>query len=310
MRLFFVLNLVFLLAACGLAVPAPDAVTAADATFGTRLVLLGTGTPNADPERSGPASAIVVNGTPYLVDFGPGVVRRAAAAHSAGTEGLAVERLEYAFLTHLHSDHSLGLADLLFTPWVLGRAVPLKVFGPPGVGAMSRHVAAAYQADVDIRLNGLEPANTGGWRVDATEVRPGLVYADENVRVTAFAVQHGSWSQAYGYRFDMADKSIVFSGDARPSESIVAACDGCDILVHEVYSTAGFDTRTEAWQTYHASFHTSSRELADLAKRARPGLLVLHHQLYWGTSDAELLAEIRRHYAGPVVSGRDLDVFD
>lgn len=276
----------------------------------TQLVLLGTGTPNAFPEHSGPATAIVVNDTPYLVDFGPGVVRRAAAAQDNGVEGLAVTRLEYAFLTHLHSDHSLGYPDLLFTPWVVGRAAPLKVFGPPGLKAMSEHVAAAWREDVELRLNGLEPSNADGFKVVATEVQPGLVFEDANVRVTAFAVPHGSWQYAYGYRFDTPDKSIVISGDTAPAESIVQACNGCDILVHEVYSTAGFATRPPEWQTYHASFHTSSRELADIAGRARPGLLVLHHQLRWGVTDEELVAEVRAYYDGAVVSGRDLDVFD
>jgi ribonuclease BN (tRNA processing enzyme) len=276
---------------------------------GTRLVLLGTGTPNADPDRFGPAVAVVVNDTPYLVDFGAGVVRRAAAARRKGIEALRASNLRHAFLTHLHTDHSVGYADLVFTPWVLERDVPLKVFGPKGLQDMTNHIQAAYQQDIDIRLNGLEPANTEGYKVDVREVEPGLIYQDENVKVTAFAVKHGSWKQSFGYRFESADKTIVVSGDAAPSESIVEMCNGCDILVHEVYSTAGYVTRPPVWQTYHASFHTSTKELADLASRAKPGLLVLYHQLYWGVSDQDLLAEIRQEYDGKVVSGADLDIF-
>jgi len=275
-----------------------------------QLVLLGTGTPNADPERSGPSVAVVVNGRPYLVDFGPGVVRRAAAARLKGVEGLAVSRLDRAFITHLHSDHTVGYPDLVFTPWVLERATPLRVYGPAGLAAMTEHVQAAWSLDVRVRLDGLEPINESGYRVEVTEIEPGVVYRDENVTVTAFSVPHGSWKPAYGYRFDTPGKRIVISGDTGPSEEIVRMCDGCDILVHEVYSTAGFARRDPVWQAYHSSFHTSSAELAEIATRARPGLLVLYHQLYWGTSDGDLLQEVRALYDGKVISGADLDVFE
>src|ERR1051325_7744412 len=111
----------------------------------TESVLLGTGTPNADPERSGPAVAIVVNDTPYLIDFGPGVVRRAAAAFNRGIRGLEVKNLKPAFVTNLHSDHTVGYADLIFTPWTLDRKEPLEVYGPRGIKAMTEHILAAYK---------------------------------------------------------------------------------------------------------------------------------------------------------------------
>jgi ribonuclease BN (tRNA processing enzyme) len=275
----------------------------------TILVLLGTGTPNADPDRSGPAVAIVTNGTAYLVDFGPGVVRRAAAAERKGVAALAVKNLRRAFVTHLHSDHTAGYADLIFTPWVLERDVPLEVYGPPGLKSMTRHLLAAYREDVRVRLDGLEPANTEGYKVRAHDVRPGVIYRDPNVTVNAFGVRHGSWRHAYGYRFQTADRTIVISGDAAPSESVVAACGGCDVLVHEVYSEAGFRKRRPEWQRYHAAFHTSSRQLGELARRARPKLLVLYHQLLWDTTPEDLLKEIAEVYPGKVVFGNDLDVF-
>ena len=277
---------------------------------GTQLVLLGTGTPNADPERFGPSLAVVVNETPYIVDFGPGIIRRAAAAHQNGVAGLKVSKLEHAFVTHLHSDHTAGYADLILTPWVLEREVPLKVFGPSGLAEMTSHLLAAYKLDIDVRLNGLEPINPNGYKVEVTEIEPGVVYEDENVKVTAFDIPHGSWKPAYAYRFDTADKSIVISGDTGPSEKIVEMCNGCDILVHEVYSTAGFARRIPVWQNYHSSFHTSSSELAAIATRAKPSLLVLYHQLFWGTSNEDLLKEVQAEYAGKVVSGADLDVYE
>jgi ribonuclease BN (tRNA processing enzyme) len=275
----------------------------------TQLVLLGTGTPNADPERSGPAVAIVVDDVPYLVDVGPGVVRRAAAAFARGIKGLDPKLLRTAFVTHLHSDHTAGYPDLVFTPAVLERDAPLQVYGPPGIRAMTDHVMKAWAEDVDVRLHDLEPAMPAGYKVRAYEVKPGLVYKDERVTVRAFAVPHGAWKRSFAYRFDTPDRAIVVSGDSGPSDALIAACNGCDILVHEVYSTAGFVTRPPDWQRYHRVYHTSSAELAALAAKARPGLLVLYHQLFWGTTDAALVAEVKQRYGGAVVSGRDLDVF-
>lgn len=275
----------------------------------TQIVILGTGTPNADPDRSGPSVAIVVNDTPYIVDFGPGVVRRAAAAHNKGVKGLAMPKLTRAFVTHLHSDHTVGYADLIFTPWVLERETPLEVYGPKGLKAMTDHILKAYQEDIDIRLDGLEPANETGYKVNAHEIKPGVVYKDQNVTVKAFLVNHGSWKQAFGYRFDTPDRSIVISGDCAPSESVIENCNGCDVLIHEVYSESGFKTRSPVWQKYHSTFHTSSRQLGQIATKAKPGLLILYHQLYWGRSDEELVNEVRQFYEGKVVSGSDLAVF-
>lgn len=276
----------------------------------TRVVMLGTGTPNADPAHSGPAVAVVVNDTAYLVDFGPGVVRRAAAAHAKGVSALAVDKLAIAFVTHLHSDHTMGFADLLLTPWILEREIPLQVYGPPGLSAMAQHIVAAYQEDIQMRLNGLQPANPEGYKVVAHEISSGVIYQDENVSVEAIPVKHGSWNSSFAYKFVSADKIVVISGDAVPSESIVQACNGCDILVHEVYSDAGFETRTPDWQTYHASFHTSATELAAIASRAKPKLLVMYHQLYWGFDDATLVEEVTAAYDGEVVSSADLDIYE
>lgn len=275
----------------------------------TQIVLLGTGTPNADPDRSGPSVAIVVNDTPYLVDFGPGIVRRAAAAVRKGIQGLAVKNLNRVFVTHLHSDHTGGYPDLILTPWVLERKEPLEVYGPKGIKAMTGHILKAYREDIDIRLRGGEPSNKTGYKVIAHEIKPGVVYKDENVTVKAFLVNHGTWREAYGFRFETPDRTIVISGDCRPSPSVIQNCDGCDVLIHEVYSEAGFARRPPEWQKYHSRYHTSSRELAELASKARPGLLVLYHQLFWGTSEDDLLTEVRAGYSGKVVSGRDLDVY-
>jgi len=276
-----------------------------------KLVMLGTGTPNADPDRSGPALAVTFAGKAYLVDAGPGVVRRAAAAEQKGVKELAQPNLDHVFITHLHSDHTLGLPDLIFTPWVLERDHPLTLFGPTGSAAMVDHLSQAYAVDVAMRLGGLEPANPNGYKVTVHEIGQNRVLVDTpEIRISAIPVLHGSWEEAYGFKFEAGGKTIVVSGDARPTGRLMEAARHTDILVHEVYSDAGWRRREPVWQKYHKSFHTSATELAELAGKAKPKLLVLTHQLYWGTSDADLVQEIRdAGYKGAIVSAKDLDVF-
>jgi ribonuclease BN (tRNA processing enzyme) len=278
----------------------------------TEIVFLGTGNPSPNPERMGASVAIVVNGTPYIVDCGAGVVRRASAAAQAGVKGLTSAHLKMAFITHLHTDHTLGYADLIFTPWVMGRKEPLVVYGPAGIKEMTYHILKAYQEDNKIRINGLEHGNSTGNKVSVHEIRPGVIYKDQNVTVRAFPVKHGSWPQAYGYRFETQDRTIVISGDASPSESIIENCQGCDVLIHEVYSEAGFAASDLEWRKYIRSFHTSTKELAEIANKAKPGLLILYHQMFFGgPADTEegILNEIQQSYSGKVVSAHDLDIY-
>jgi len=275
----------------------------------TQLVLLGTGTPSPDPDRSGPALAVVVDDVPYLVDCGPGVVRRAAAAWQQGVRGLAPDLLERVFVTHLHSDHTVGLPDLIFTPWVVGREGPLHVFGPPGIESMTEHLVAAYAEDIEIRSEGYEDNDPEGCRVIAHTIEPGVVYEDERVKVTAIPVSHGQWKHAYGFRFDTPDKTIVVSGDTARSAALTEAARGVDILVHEVLSAEVFETLPKDIQRYHGSFHTSTIELGELAKEAQPKLLVLSHQLFGGVNGDDLVREIKSVWDGNVVSGSDLDVY-
>ncbi len=268
----------------------------------TRVILLGTGNPNPEPERMGPASAVVSGDRVYIVDCGPGVVRRAAQA------GITMQQITRAFVTHLHSDHTIGLPDLIFTPAVTGRTESLELYGPPGLRLMASHIMRAYAQDMRIRLHGLEPAVPQAYIVHAHDVKPGEIYRDDAVRVTAFAVRHGSWKYAYGYRFEAKDKTIVFSGDTTYTEAVAQACAGCDILVHEVYSAAGLAKRTADWQRYHVAFHTSAIDLGKLAVAAKPKKLVLYHQLPMGETPEELVGEIRQRFDGVIVYGKDLDV--
>lgn len=272
------------------------------------IVILGTGTPNPDPERSGPAVAVVVNQTAYLVDAGPGVMRRAAqAATRYRINGLNADQLGVVFLTHLHSDHTVGLPDVIHTGWVAERVAPLRVFGPRGTRDMAEHLTRAWSRDIQVRTDGDQPHTEDGWKVNAADIAPGVIYQDSNVTVTAIPVGHTNWDEAFAYRFQTSDRVFVISGDAVSTPAIADACNGCDILVHEVYSLERWKTRPADWQRYHAGSHTSTVELAALARRARPKLLVLYHQLYWGASDEDLLREVREAgYDGPVVSASDL----
>jgi ribonuclease BN (tRNA processing enzyme) len=276
----------------------------------TRVVVLGTGTPVPDPARSGPAVAVVVAVSVYLVDAGAGVVRRAAAAYENGEWALRPENLDRVFVTHLHSDHTIGIPDVLHMGWIQGRADPLEIFGPPGIADMSKYLELAWAADVEVRRRDDGDRYDEGHRIQAVEIAPGIVYQDERVRVTAFPVEHGAWEHAFGFRFDTADRSIVISGDAAPSETVVEACDGCDLLIHEVYSAAAFALLGSDAQGYHSSFHTSTEELADLATRARAAKLVLYHQLYFGADDEMLIEEVRAAgFTGELESARDLGVY-
>jgi ribonuclease BN (tRNA processing enzyme) len=284
----------------------------------TQVVLLGTGNPPVDPDRSGPATAVVVNGTPYLVDFGAGVVRRAkSAVVDKGITALEPVKLRVVFATHLHSDHTVGYADLILTPWVMGRRVPLEVYGPSGIKAMTEHLLEAYRADFETRTKDRALYTVGafaeGHAVNAHEIRPGVVYKDANVTVTAFPTKHAM--ESYGYRFDTPDRSIVISGDTNPTQATIDACHGCDVLIHEVLTLEWLAKRPD-FQAYAEQFHTTTTQLTQLARQAKPRLLILHHASLSlrpavdseRSTPAVLLSEMS-HYSGQVVVGRDLDVY-
>ncbi len=281
----------------------------AEDTTRTQVVMLGTGNPAADPERSGPAIAIVVNNHAYLVDCGPGVVRRAAAAEKNGIAALKAKELKIVFITHLHSDHTLGYPDLIFSPWVLGRRDPLEAYGPRGLKSMTGHIEKAWHEDIAVRQRGLEQANATGYQVQVHEIRPGVVFRDENVTVTAFPVKHGTWKEAFGYKFETRDRRIVVSGDTAPTDEVVKACDGCDVLLHEVYNPHGEELKEEHWKEYFRTFHTSPAELGNIARRAHPKVLVVYHQSLEKLPEADLVEQIGREYSGKWVSAKDLGVY-
>ena len=191
----------------------------------TKLFILGTGTPNPNPERMGSSYLVLANDEPYLFDYGTGVVRRIASfSPSWGGEyqALEVENLKYAFLTHIHSDHTLGLADLIITPWIMGRSEPLKIFGPKGAKYMHTNIIKAYQPDIDYRIYGTQPQNSTGYKVIFNELKDKFVYQDENIKVTAFSNDHGDLQESYGFLIETTDKKILISGDTTMSKNLIS----------------------------------------------------------------------------------------
>ena len=274
----------------------------------TTVITLGTGMPYPDPRAAGPATAVVVDKRVFLFDAGVGVTRQLNAA------GLPNSGPEATFITHLHSDHTLGYPDLIFTSWIMRRQLPLEVYGPPGLRQMTKHLFAAFSEDIEVRTAGLEREVPALLKVNVHEIRQGVVYNRNGVRVTAFPVPHGSWKYAYGYRIDTPDRSIVISGDTRISEALIQAAKNVDVLVHEVYLSLNLKPEDrpggESWPQYMREFHTSEVELGDVAARANCKLLILSHIIRFGGSDEQLLTGIRKGgYAGRVEVAKDLARF-
>jgi ribonuclease BN (tRNA processing enzyme) len=275
----------------------------------TKLVLLGTGTPNILPNRYQSSLVVIVDDKSFIVDCGGGTMQRISQTyHEKNIEALAMPNLTRLFLTHLHPDHTTGLADFIIAPWVLDRSEILQIWGPKGTQTLVNHLLAAYEIGIAEHRDGIAPINHS-LQVEVTEIEAGQVYQDTNVTIEAFSVSHGGLD-AFGYTFTTVDKKIVISGDTCPVDALVEQAKNCDVLVHEVYSAKRFQQRSSAWQAYHNKVHTSTTELAAIANKAHPKLLLLFHQLFWGSTETDLLAEIQSLYDGEVISGQDLDIFE
>jgi ribonuclease BN (tRNA processing enzyme) len=276
----------------------------------TRLVLLGTaGGPRARKNRSGSAQAIVAGGKIYVVDCGYGVVRQMVLA------GLALPRLSNVFITHHHSDHDIDLGPLLQLAWLSGLTTPVDCWGPPPMQRIVRDYMRYESYDIAIRTKdeGRVPFAT---LVRAHDILGGgLVMLDRNVRVTAAKVHHPPVDLALAYRFDAADRSIVISGDTRPSAELVRLAHGADVLVHEAMLAEhlgellrGLPDRKRLVNSV-LGHHTTAEQAGQIASEAGVKMLVLSHLVPAGdpdVPDAEWVAAARRHYSGPIVVGRDL----
>ena len=277
----------------------------------TQLIQLGTGNPNPWPDTAGPSAVIVVNDTPYIFDAGEGVMRRAEAAfRKYNLKGLHRENFRHLFLTHLHWDHTVGVPEVIMTPWTQGRSDPLFVYGPTGTAHMIKSFQEAFRQDIAIRVKGLEPANPTGWRAEATEFAGTYTYRDKNVTIEAFPVCHGDIENAVGYKVTTPDRVIVLSGDTTYCPIVAEKARGADILVHEGYSSKSHAKLPADWASYHTAFHTSGADIARIANAAKPKLVVLSHHLTWGGDAISMISdEVAETYDGKVVSGEDLDKF-
>lgn len=304
----------------------PALITEDELSIPTRVVTLGTGTPNIIDGRSGTATAVIVDGKEvYLFDAGSGFMSQLGQFREREEKrGVFPSRASYdlplhptyldkLFLTHLDSDHILGLPELLLRGWVLRRNTPVRIWGPQGTRELVDGIVGAYRVDIDHRLQSL-PLPEGQPYAGIVEelTGPGVVYRDAYVTISAIAVDHGNWpkGQAFGYRIEAPDKTIVISGDTRPSQDLVEASSGVDLLLHEVMSTTGLARLPEKWQDYMLDAHTTTAQLAEIANTLEPEQLILIHPLFFGVNDQTVIDEMAEHYDGNFTLAQDGDVFE
>jgi ribonuclease Z len=251
-----------------------------------KVTLLGTGTPFPNAARFGAAILVEAGGEKLLFDCGRGAVIRLSQA------GVPLDSVDALFLTHLHSDHVVGIPDLWLTGWFLGRDHPLRVWGPPGTREMTEHLSLAYQFDVQTRehTENLPPKGAG---IDAKEIEQGDVYVHGPLRVSVFLVDHGSVKPAFGYRIDYFGHAVIISGDTKFSQNLIDFSKGADCLIHVAWLA---DSKNPLRSL--ASGEDAGRVFAAV----KPKLAVIYHY-----KDEEGLAEaVRARYQGPFVIAQDL----
>lgn len=258
-----------------------------------RITLLGTGTPSPNVERFGPAVLVEGGGKRLLFDCGRGAVIRLTGA------GVPLTDVDTVFLTHLHSDHIVGIPDLWLSGWLLGRSRPLKVWGPTGTRAFTQGLVQAFAFDVKIRQLGPQPLPPSGAEIDANEINEGTAVADGQLRISAFVVDHGPVRPALGYRIDFAGRAVVISGDTKLSENLIEHAKGVDCLIHAAWSV---DSRNPTPRDLRSL--ASAEDAALVFSRTKPKLAVIYHYF-----DSEgLVNTVRAGYKGRFILGKDLMV--
>ena len=277
----------------------------------TRLILLGTGGgPRvAKGGRSKSATLIMVKGVPYVVDCGEGVAQRLVDA------GVALNTVRQVLITHHHSDHNLDFGNLIYDAWVSGLNMPIDAYGPPPLQAMLDAYWQLNRFDIDTRI-----ADEG--RPDVRRMvsvheftQPGVVLQNADVKVTSTRVRHPPITDAYAYRFDAADRSIVISGDTAYSPELIELAKGADVLVHEVMDRAGIETiigrlaNAPTMREHLMASHTLVEDVGKVAAAAGVKTVVLSHLVPAddkSITDAMWTAGVRRHFRGRILVGRDL----
>lgn len=265
------------------------------------VLLLGTGYPRPDAQHAGPSTVVIAGDAWFVVDAGRGTTMRIAATE------LQYANLRGVFLTHLHSDHTAGLPDLFNTSWQFGRkTAPLQLYGPKGTKKLADAMLDFFAEDIHLRRDVLEKHPAAGATIRTHVVKEGAVYDDGKVKITAFAVDHRPVINAFGYRFESGGKSVVISGDTRPTENLVKHAKGADVLVLEAYLPEHFDrVDTPEVAARLKSYHTSAEEAGELASRADVRTLVLTH-LIPANAEETFHERAARKFDGKIVVGRDL----
>ena len=271
-----------------------------------RVTLLGTGAPPPVLDRFGPSTLVEAGGEKLLFDAGRGSLQR---LHQLG---IPFGDITGIFLTHHHSDHVVGFADLWLTGWIGRpwgrRTVPLRIWGPDGTNQMAEHLPLAFATDIRVRSHSY---NADGVKLESTEIEEGVVFDSGGIRVTAFKVDHGGEQlDAFGYRIDYQRRSAVLSGDTTFNENLIAHSRNVDLLVHEVTHGMGEGLERANLERIRRN-HTTPEDAGTVFARTRPRLAVYNHILLFGeATDADLIPATRATYPGPLVLGEDLMQFE
>ena len=269
-----------------------------------RVTLLGTGTPRPLMSRFGPSILVEAGREKIIVDAGRGVAQRIWQL------GVAYGDITAVLLTHLHSDHVVGLPDLWLTGWIVGRIDrPLELWGPAGTTEMASHLEAAFAFDRAVRVSDDRMPPAGG-RIAAHDVAEQVVFDRNGVKVTAFLVDHGAVKPALGYRIDHAGHSVVLSGDTRQSPNLIRVARGTDLLIHEVAAITETGLASDAHLRIIAAHHTMPERAGEVFTAVHPKLAVYSHiVLRGGATTADIMRLTRTTYDGPLVVGSDLMSF-
>lgn len=277
---------------------------------GTRLILLGTrGGPRVGATgRSNPSNLILINDVPYIIDCGYGTSRQLLAA------GVAHNRVRYIFITHHHSDHNIEYGTLFYNAWVTGLSVRIDAYGPTGTEKMARDFFSYMKHDIDVRIED-EGRPDPRKMIFAHDIKPGTVLQDDAVKVSAVLVPHPLVKEAYAYRFDAKDRSIVISGDTAYSPELAKLAKGADVLVHEVMYLPGIEAlvkrlpNAKRLREHLLVSHTVPEDVGKVAAQAGVKLLVLSHFVPGDDptiTDEHWTEGVRKHFDGPIIVGRDL----